>query len=55
MHKCLEVYSQINPFVVLNLLKLMITGKKFINFASLRFSKPTFNLLVITVWVPKAV
>ena len=33
MHKCCELYSQINPFVVLNLLNVMITNSKFINFA----------------------
>ena len=45
-------YSQINRFVVLNLLNFMITNNKFINFG---FSNPTFYFLVVRVWVPKPV
>ena len=33
MLECLELYSQINPFVVLNLLNFMVTNNKFINSA----------------------
>ena len=33
MHECLELYGQIDPFVVLNLLNFMITNNKFFNFA----------------------